>query len=324
MLENSSVNNDGACNEALPPQVDQLKFLFPDGADSLRCEALASGDHNHVWRVRSGQRDVVVRLPKTTPHSKGFYRAEFFNQFCAYHLDLAPRIWAEDVRSGLLVSAYLSGRTVKRSDFDEPAFCRALVAALHRLHNSTQWFLYQHDYLASVAKKIRPILDAEFIPLPATLYKMSLLAERCRQFLVKQPLVQCPIHADLALKNMIKTDQGLRFIDWEVSGMGDCLEDLAFVIFNSDMAPTAALNFMQLYFESYPESERELATAKTILYWILHIYSWTVEHERRAEAAEDPTYDLKCRNDRIQEFRVLMMSAEIVKPLKQLGLLRKN
>lgn len=309
-----------APERALPPQVDQLKFLSPDQPALLDCQVLGAGDHNNVWRVRHAGKDLVVRLPKDEPHSTSFYHAEFFNQFCAYHLGLAPKIWAEDPRSGLLVSEYLNGDTVKRKDFEDPVFCQTLVRAMRLLHDSEQWFLYQHDYLGSISKKIQRVIHTDFVELPGTLYKMTLLAERCRLRLMQEPINLSPIHADLALKNIIKTEQGLRFIDWEVSGMGDRLEELAFVLFSSDMSPDAAMDFMKLYFVGYQFEPIEAAIAKTILYWLLHIYSWIVEHEKRAERAQDPAYDLQCRNARVEEFRDLLQSPCIVESIKNFGL----
>jgi thiamine kinase-like enzyme len=296
----------------LPPHIDRLTMLNCNQHGDLNCHLLGEGDHNHVWRIRQGQQDIVIRLPKGEPHGENYYRAEIYNQTCAHQLGLAPKALAEDVRSGLLVSEFVGERCVKRSDFECNQFRRELVRALRRLHDSGHWFLYQHDFLKSVAKKTAKYLQTDFGSFPSTFYKMSLIAERVRIFLLAQPLVLCPIHADLALKNMMLTEAGLRFIDWEVSGMGDRFEEVAFVLFNSDMSPEQAVKFLDLYLSETscdePPQVQAANKTKTILYWLLHIYSWVVEHDLRAAESDDPSYDYQCCHERLVEFNDLITS----------------
>lgn len=279
-----------------------------ESSPPLTVTVLGAGEHNRVWRVRTGDKDVVVRVPKGRPHSRGFYAAEFYNQYCAHRLGLAPRIWAEDPAKGLLVSDYVCGPVVSRSDFNSENFCWTLARSLRRLHDSGQWFLYKHDFLSVTKQRVQRYLNADVVALPGTLYKMTVIAENCRRVLLQQNIALCPIHGDLALVNIIRSEQGLCFIDWEAAGMGDRLDELACVIFNAGMTPIDAVKFMNLYFHGYSISRKKDAISRTFLYWLLHVYRWAVDHEQRAQRADNPKYELHCRNVRINEFRVLLES----------------
>lgn len=300
--------------------LSQTNFKFIDlKHPSVSCRSLGAGEHNRVWRIQSKTCDVVVRLPKGKPHQPGFYAAEFYNQYCAYQLGLAPKIWAEDARTGLLASDYVSGRLVKRSDFNSKAFCTSMANALRRLHDSGQWFLYKHDFLLVTGRRIRRQLNVNVVQLPGTLYKMTKVAAKCRKILLSQEIVLSPIHGDLALVNMILSPKGLQFIDWEAAGMGDRLDELACVIFNAGLTPDEAVKFMKLYLKGYEIPARDNAIARTFLYWLLHVYRWAVDHEQRAKHAACANTELRCRNARIYEFRALLESEVVQRALYYSG-----
>lgn len=304
-----------------------LRFFGEDPSARLRCQPLASGDHNIVWRVQCAERDVVIRLPMQTPQSIAFYRAEFFNHHSAFQMGLAPKIWAENTSSGLLVCDYVPGNSVARSDFQKSDFCRMLVAALRQLHDSGHWFLYQHDFMYSIKQKVKRYLSLTCVELPGTLYKMTLIAESLRNRLAQETVQLVPIHGDLALRNMMLVDNGLSFIDWEVSGMGDRLEELAYVIFSSDITPAEAISFIELYYGAglpKPFSmPLEKVICRTVVYWLLHIYRWAVEHSARTSHATDADYERQCQEVRIAEFRALLQTPLIRKILNSSGYLTR-
>jgi aminoglycoside phosphotransferase len=307
---------------ALPTYALALKLLSQTTEPPPQWQDLGFGERNRVWRLRVGSKDLVLRIPKAQPRGTGCYSAEYYNHNCAHQIGLAPKVWVEDVRIGLLITDYLSGPCVKRDDFKAAEFCRALSHALRKLHDSGYWFLYRNDLLEVVQERLTNYLNTDLVMLPGELFKISQAADKCRRILVQLPRDLCPVHGDLALKNIMCTPEGIRFIDWEAAGMGDRMNELAFLLFSIRRSPALAHIFLSHYFADTAYADSRLCTAKVFLYWLLHVYRWATEHVIAAKNTAKVQAGLVLRDKRIQEFQNLLGSEVIREAVRGLTVLR--
>jgi fructosamine-3-kinase len=205
---------------------DKAKQLFIDeGIISEACtfRSLSGGRTNSVWKI-SGSADLICKLyAKSTqnPLYENSPTSEYgcLQQFAGQKIAPNPIAFFETDFGELLVYDYLKGTTWK-SGVSELAQTLALVHAapvlegLRQLPVGVDGLTVQTlNILASVDEK-----DAEIIQWFLPEIKTSYTPKRCL------------VHTDVVPANIIKTDQGLRLIDWQCPGVGDPVEDLAMFI----------------------------------------------------------------------------------------------
>lgn len=202
---------------------DKVKqLLFDEGIiqKTDRFAALSGGRTNHVWQI-SGSIDLICKLySKSTqnPLYENSPASEYacLQQFTGCSIAPNPRAFFETDIGELLVYDYLEGATW-RSGVSELAQMLALVHAapmpegLRELPSGIEELTIQTiNILAAVDER-----DAEIIQWYLPEIKTSYVPKRCL------------VHTDVVPANIIKTDQGLRLIDWQCPGVGDPIEDLA-------------------------------------------------------------------------------------------------
>ena len=91
------------------------------------------GYTNENYRLRSGDSDWVLRLPKAATDAYIDRRAEAHNQALAGQLDLAPQaLWRDE--DGASLTASLPGRCLRPVDLNDDALLVRLAAVFARLH----------------------------------------------------------------------------------------------------------------------------------------------------------------------------------------------
>jgi Ser/Thr protein kinase RdoA (MazF antagonist) len=210
------------------------------GLASLKC--LSGGQQNSNFKVQTTSGAAFVcRVPGVDAQEHGQSHQTVFDNSVAAHavLGVAPRPRWFDRTTGVMVTEFVHGETLTVAALADPAVMAAVVATLRRGHEST----------AGTAPALTASPASDFL----FGYSLDLLAGwqepedidliRSLQRVLQsslgtiEPLVSC--HNDLCPANMLLTGGAellaplhrIQFIDWEWSGPGDRLADLATLCF---------------------------------------------------------------------------------------------
>ncbi len=203
-----------------------------------------SGDQNALWRVLSGEQDVVLKMFLDAGQARG--RRQFNNQEAAASRGVAPQpISFERYPTGL-------SRQIMLYHWDSGILLdplatehrRQLAFALAEVHSQDtvgharlsphpvspdyQWNLMQgshrqvNSWLTSqspdeLTVALRHVLSASQSQVKAELEETS-------------PALPALVHGDVYPEHCLVGKQGLRFVDWELAGLGDPAREVAHVL----------------------------------------------------------------------------------------------
>lgn len=191
----------------------------------ITVEPLAGGITNRNYRVRSSGKSFVARLCVERERLGIDRRNEAVCQRAAHALGVAPAVVHHE--RGVLISEYLSARTLGAADVRDPAFVPRLAAVLRTLHGGRDRltgemldfsaFQTVRTY-AATARALGARLPGDTDDL---LDDARELARRAA------PFVPALCHNDLLPANILDDGRRVRLVDWEYAGVGHPLFDLA-------------------------------------------------------------------------------------------------
>lgn len=269
---------------ALPPaerDVRELRAVLARNgiaADVESAERLQSAS-NGVYRVG----DVVVRLPSRS--RVGVDRAaERSNMRLAADRGLAPELlgWSDD---GALVTQRLPGAALRPDDGDTLA---AEVGALLRSVHEGSGFAGTHDpWQMSERLAARGATDATCDQLAAVLAPLRFAAAQ-----------RAPCHGDPWPGNIVRDGTRLYLVDWEYSGMGDPLWDVADFATECDLDEAAEVRLVRAYLGRVPDSPTlhrvRVYRCLSDLLWA----RWSLEEHAQANDTDDFVAEARRRAER--------------------------
>lgn len=220
--------------------------------------ALEGGITNRNYAARFAGEDVVVRLPGKDTALLGIDRgAERAAGEMAARAGIGPGVVAMLDDPPCLVTEFVVGEPMQAEELREPAAVAEVAAALRTLHAREERlpvafssFRVVEDYAARMAAR-----GAE---VPAS-YEWALgAAHRIEAVLVGPEHEPVPCHNDLLAANFIRTERGIRLVDWEYAGCGDRYFDLGNFAVNNELDAAGEAALLSAYFES-PASRDRLA-----------------------------------------------------------------
>jgi thiamine kinase-like enzyme len=220
---------------------------------------LEGGITNRNYKVRFGERDVVVRLPGKDTALLGISReAERIATQTAARLGIAPALLAADEDS--LVTEYVVCRPI------DPEGLRAApqpaALALRAFHDSGAqlparfWVPELLDEYARLVRERGGSLPADYAPTQA-------LAARIAAVLPLDNPVPC--HDDLLPTNLLQVEAengagpSLLLVDWEYAGMGHPMFDLGNLAVNNEFDEPADERLLAAYFGQEPSAAHRAA-----------------------------------------------------------------
>lgn len=235
-----------------------FKKAFPK-EEIKSCKTLKKGTTNRLFFIND---HYVVRLKK--PLEKELFNAEEEQKDLSFLFknDLGPKPCAFS-NNGNYIIQYLANTELTKDDY--PSIARALKK-LHSLKLETTSFnpikrldLYKMD------EEYPPLLK-ELIPLI--------------EHYTKDNLVLC--HNDLLLANILKTEDGIKFIDYEYMALNHPYFDLASFISENVLSKEEAKLFLESYFEK-PLTKDQIILLKQFIafedylwgYWAKKNYFFT-------------------------------------------------
>lgn len=232
---------------APPPQLCAL----PCWQGPITATPLSGGLSNESWKVTDAAGQHVARFGPDLPFHHVDRLREVVAARAAHAAGFAPDV--EYAGPGIMVSAFVSARTWGAADMRaQPERVADLLARFHRdmpAHVSgTAFILWPfhviRDYARTLAAENSPFLP-EVPPLMA-------LAEAFEAAQVPLPIVYG--HHDMLPANILEDDTRLWLIDFEYSGFGIALFDLAFAAALSDMTEPEAARLLEAYFDRSPDA----------------------------------------------------------------------
>ncbi len=233
--------------------VDRVKALSC-WRDAVQPEPLSGGITNKNFSVAHGGERFFVRLGDDIP-IHGIMR---FNERAASRAAHAAGISPEvvHVEPGALVLRFVEGRTLTAEDVREPATLTRIVDLVKRAHVEIAahlrgptlafWpFHVVRDYVHTLRDgkcRLRAELD-RFLEVSAAL----------ESFHVQTSMVFG--HNDLLAANFIDDGERLWLIDWDYTGWGSPLFDLAGLASNHELDQEQERFLLRSYFECEPDSE---------------------------------------------------------------------
>jgi thiamine kinase-like enzyme len=222
---------------------------------------LEGGITNRNYKVRFAGEDVVVRLPGNDTGLLGIDRAaERAAGELAAQAGIGPEVVAMIDDPPCLVTRFVVGEPMEAEELREPAAIAEIAGALRTLHGCEKrlpvgfsGFRIVEDYAARIADRGADV--------PAAYEWAATAAHQIETAFVGPEHEPVPCHNDLLAANFIRTQRGLRLVDWEYAGMGDRYFDLGNFAVNNELDAAGEAELLAAYFES-PASERRLASLR--------------------------------------------------------------
>jgi|GEM_PF-4503721 len=275
-LSRSSLWRD--CHAAKDSQVTWQPLMRSGKQPVWRAELTIEGKH---------QFDVVIKC--IGDQSQGGFATAINNQRLAEKQGLAPEVVECEENASIVISNYTGGGTVKSEQCADINILAPILAALKQLHGLKTDFKYRHHYLKSVQDRQEQALSSMKPNTREKLEPVRRDAEASIAALQRHPVRLCPCHSDMVTHNILLTkDLGVRFIDWDVSGMGDPHEELATLLWSASLDAAKIEAATQLYFAS----PAPIAKARVQLFLMLIPYDWIMRYQIKAQNARHDTGDL--------------------------------
>ena len=219
---------------------------------------LEGGITNRNYRVRFAGEDVVVRLPgKDTELLEIDRVAEKAAGELAARAEVGPEVVAMLDDPPCLVTRFLVGEQMGAEELREPGTLTEVAAALRTLHACEERLPIEFSSFRIVETYAARMADRG-AEVPSSYEWAVTVAHRIEAVLVGPEHEPVPCHNDLLSANFLRTQRGVRIVDWEYAGMNDRYFDLGNFAVNNELGPEQEAELLAAYFEA-PASERRLA-----------------------------------------------------------------
>lgn len=217
------------------------------GFDPRVCaaQALRGGITNRNFRVERGGESFVLRLGGQKTALLGIdRRREGRAGAVAAALGVGADVVYFSASADVLMTRFVSGRTLSAAALRRPENLRLAARALRRLHGGPSFsgrfspFSTIRRY-AAAARRHGVVLPKRAEP------ALRLLG--ALEGVLWPPARLRPCHNDLLGSNMIAGGGRLKIIDWEYAAMGDPFFDLANFCVNNALGPAARAAFLKDY-----------------------------------------------------------------------------
>lgn len=224
--------------EDTEPVIEALRAA-PEFAD-LRADACTvtrlGGLTNRVYRVDTGDRSAVVRLPGPGTEAYIDRKVEATNARAAERAGVSPQVILADPDSGVLITETIEGietmtPALFRSRDGSPARAGRSLA---KLHNSGERFDFRFELFAMIEEYLR-VLSTRDVTLPEGYHGVVEAAEPVKHALEANPAPLAPCHCDPLCENFLDDGERMWIVDWEYSGMNDPLWDVADLSVEAEM-----------------------------------------------------------------------------------------
>ena len=251
-------------------KVDGFADVTPDSVSVQRLGGLT----NLVYRVETGGRSVIVRIPGEGTEAYIDRAVEIHNTHVAAKTGVAPRVLWADAASGNLVCDCIEGVVTMTPElFQSRAGAPARAgAALRQLHDAKEPFKFRFELFSMIDEYLK-VLSTKDIDLPEGYAKVVAEAEPIKTLLAEKPGELVPSHCDPLFENFLDDGDRMWIVDFEYSGMNDPLWDLGDLSVEAGLTDAQDIEMLTAYFGKPPTAEQ---VGRTVIYKAMCDLLWTL------------------------------------------------
>lgn len=232
----------------LPGGLSNLSFTATDRAGKYAVRLMRDFPFHNVYR----DREIAVAR---AAHARGF----------------APEI--VHAEPGIMVSRWIDARTLTPAEL--PAYLPRLAEFTGRFHREMMPAASDYSFdVFTVNRSYFPLLAETH---PARVTGWAALNDRLESSVPAEPKVFA--HHDLLAANWLDDGTRLWLIDFEYSGRGSALFDLANLTSNAEMPPGISAQLLAAYYGHAPDSELRTAHAAMEAASLLREALWSLVSE---------------------------------------------
>ena len=234
---------------AVPPIADLLGRVPSWVGRAVEWQRLEGGLSHHIYRVDVDGMPYVLRVldPAVSAVGLGVEPAqEIANTLLASRSGVGPRVYDVLPDIPAIVIEFLPGRTLSNDEVRRPEFIPAIADACRRLHRGAP-FENAFDIFAK-RDELLDICARHGLELPAGYLDHAPTVAVVRAALAVAPLPAAPCHNDLLAENFIALGDGIRIVDYQLSGNNDPAFELGDVAAEADYHPDRVEQLALAYF----------------------------------------------------------------------------
>lgn len=240
-------------------------------AGARRVTALEGGITNRNYRVDLADHSVVVRLSDPQGSDLAIDREnEYLNSVAAAASGAAPAVIEYQPGAGVLVVAWVRGRTFTEADVRTTTNLPRIAQACRILHAGPA-FAQPFDMFAIQSRYLALVRERGY-RLPARYEEFAPQVTRMRAAMQGAPERLVPCNNDLLAANLIDDGERIWIIDYEYSGMNEA----SFEIGNIWSESTLPLDLLEPLVEAYWGQATPARIARARLWALMSKYGWTL------------------------------------------------
>ena len=266
-------------------EIEAILAAVPCLAGSRGVQRLSGGLTNVIVKVtRADGRRSVARIGTDDSALLAIDRdAEHAASLAAATAGAAPDVICRSERAGVLVVAWIEGRTLSAEDLREEAMLPRVAGLCRRLHEGRA-FRTDFDMFDVQARYLRIVQERGF-PVPAGYLDLMPALGRMRAALAQAPAEKKPCHNDLLAENFIDDGDRLWMVDFEYAGNNDPAFELGNIASESGLSTDALAELVRLYHGAADPAQVAAQVARARLLGTASKYGWTLWGCIQAEAS---------------------------------------
>jgi thiamine kinase-like enzyme len=272
-----------------PDVEDVLRRVSLWAGQEITHRRLVGGLSHHIWRVDTPDRGYLLRVlePAICAAGLGVTPAnEIDNTLRAAESGVGARVLEVLPEVPALVLEFLPGRTLHAADLGNPATLVGIAAACRRLHAGPR---FRNDF--DILVKLHQLLDLCYrhdLRIPDGYRDRLPAIRRIGTALAVFPQPTVPCHNDLLPENLIADDDGVRIVDYQLSGNNDPSFELGDIAAEADLDPDRTAALTAAYFGA---GTTPALTARVRLNLLLANVTWTLWFSVHHGLLRDPGSD---------------------------------
>lgn len=229
--------------------VDEIIYAVPElNRYFTHYQELSGGLCNQTFKVYTKQRTYVLRLNSRQNEYLNLTRhSEIEVMRKANQQGVAPEVIFADDPQRFIVTNYIDGRMLEKSDLKNNAIKNLIMDRLKIIHSmeGLDRTCTPYDLIFGYLKGA----DLLGVKYPSGLLQILNRIENIAHMRSNDKTYNNKFcHNDSFLCNMILTGEQLQIIDWELSGVGDIFFELTLIPFSNQFSEAEEREWLTLYF----------------------------------------------------------------------------
>jgi thiamine kinase-like enzyme len=243
----------------------------PSLAGATAVRLLEGGITNRNYRVDLPSGAVVVRLSDPGSSILAIDReCEYVNSVRAAAAGAAPEVTDYLPGQGVLVVAWVEGRTLTEADVGNPGQLERIATACRTLHSSVDFAAPFNMF--GIQRRYLDLVRERGFRLPDRYEEFGVQVDRMKSAMSRAPEPLVPCHNDLLAANFIDDGQRVWLIDYEYSGNNEA----SFELGNIWSESTLEDELLEALLVAYWGEVTPALIARARLWALMSKYGWTL------------------------------------------------